>query len=376
MRLQALLTSWGGSRYVRVPQPRASSQGWKGYRRSSFRPSLAAASAGGSAEQPTAPQPLGSPQQQQPVQQASCGAWEQACQQVAAFQRQHGRLPRASADEQGVLLPGEHPLGVWCTEQQRRKAGSKGPPLSAQERAAVLAIEGWSWWATKRVIKPWQRCYFVPGEQALGGWINAQRKHFRGQQQPPLSPELIAALERTPGWSWGEYVVEPWEVRFQQVQDFVQQHGRLPRRTARSNSPFLPAEKELGVWVHSQRQKFKDQKLSAEQRQRGKGSTNRSSALTAEQQAALAAVPGWYWDEDDRWEQQRQQLEAFVWQHGRMPRKEPTRQEALLTGEKKLSIWYKCQRQRQKGTSGFPALTAKQLAALEAIPLWCSQEGP
>ena len=220
-----MVTSWGGSLFLRVRQHRALPQGWQTGRRS-LRLPLATASAGGSHEQPAAPQ-TASDAQQSPIPQPPPDAWEQACPQVAAFQRQHGRLPRATADAQGQpLLPGERPLGLWCTEQQRRKAGSKGPSLTVQEQAALLAISGWSWWVTKPVTKPWEQWRqeveafyqqhgrlprnsagrsipFLPGEQALGLWVNGQRDHYKGHMQPPLSAERIAALEGTPGWSWG-----------------------------------------------------------------------------------------------------------------------------------------------------------------------------
>ncbi|GAB4822671.1 hypothetical protein N2152v2_009717 [Parachlorella kessleri] len=98
---------------------RTPSRGWQRYRRSGIRPSLVAARVGDSPEQPRAPQPA-SGTQQPPKQQSPPNAWEQACQQVAAFQRQHGRLPEASGDAQGTLMPGERPLGLWCTQQQRR----------------------------------------------------------------------------------------------------------------------------------------------------------------------------------------------------------------------------------------------------------------
>ena len=148
----------------------------------------------------------------------------------------------------------------------------------------------------------------------------------------------------------------------QQVQTFVHQHGRIPRLLRREHTAISPLERELGKWCDKQRQRWK-------------GARDRPP-LTAEQQAALAAVPGWFWDEDDRWGQQRQKLEAFVRQHGRMPRTKATRKEPLLQGEQQLGSWRRIQRQRQRGTGGRPPLAAKQLAALEATPLWCSEDGP
>ncbi|GAB4822658.1 hypothetical protein N2152v2_009704 [Parachlorella kessleri] len=389
-----------------------------------------------------------------------------ACQQVAAFQRQHGRLPRASADARGPLVPGELPLGLWCVAQQRRKTGSKGPPLTAQERAALLAIPGWGWWASSRVTKTWvqvpweqrrqeveafheqhgrlprtaagkaspllpgerglgmwvirqRQCYkgnrrsllstertmaleatpgwvwepyspweqrrqeveafhqyhgrlpratageaspFLPGEKKLGAWMDRQRQCYKGNGQLSLSIERVAALEATPGWVWEDCT--PWELRCQQVQDFVRQHGRLPREEAGESNPLLPGERELGQWCGAQRQRFKG---------------NRQPSLNAAQQAALDSLPGWYWDranvEDDRWEQQRQKLEAFVRVHGRLPRIRGTYKGPLLEGERELAYWRYNQQRRKQGTGGYAPLSAKQQAALKATPLWGTRGG-
>ncbi|GAB4822679.1 hypothetical protein N2152v2_009725 [Parachlorella kessleri] len=378
MRLQAVVTSWGGSRWVRVPQHRASPQGWQAFRRSS-RPSLAAASVGGGPKQPAMPQKPDSPQPLPQVQQPPCNAWEQACQQVAAFQQQHGWLPRASTDAHGRLLPGERPLGVWCTEQQRRKAGSKGPPLTAQEQAALLAIPGWSWWATKRLNKPWEQrrqevedfyqqqgwlprqstgraSPFLPGERELGTWVNRQRQCYKSKKQPLLSAERIAALEATPGWAWEEWSLQPWEQRRQEVEAFYQQYGRIPRHKGGKTSPFLHGERELGTWVNRQRQCHKSDK---------------QSSLSAEPITALEATPGWYWDvEEEKWEQQRQKLEAFVLMHGRLPRSQPGSSDSVLPFEKELGSWMERQRQSYKRQK----LSAEQIAALEETPGWCWAE--
>ena len=304
---------------------------------------------------------------------------------MAAFQRQHGRLPKATAESHGQpLLPGERPLGLWCTEQQRRKAGSKGPPLTVQEQAALLAIPSWGWWATKPVTKPWEQRRqeveafyqqhgrlprsaggktnpFLPGEKELGNWVDRQRQRHKGNLQPPLSAEHTAALEATEGWIWEDYVA--WEARCQQVQDFMHQHGRLPREKGSERSPLLLGEKELGKWCYTQRL-----------RRKGK---SHQPPLTAEQQAALAALPGWYWDvENDRWEQQLQKLEAFVRVHGRMPRRLQTEKEPLLEGERQLAYWFQRQRGRELGTGSFAPLSVRQQAALKATPFWGTIGGP
>ncbi|GAB4813239.1 hypothetical protein N2152v2_000285 [Parachlorella kessleri] len=61
----------------------------------------------------------------------------------ARFQPSSGST--AGRDAEGPLQPGEGPLGLRCTEQQRRKGAS----LLVEERKALLAVLGWGWWATK-----------------------------------------------------------------------------------------------------------------------------------------------------------------------------------------------------------------------------------
>ena len=126
--------------------------------------------------------------------------------------------------------------------------------------------------------------------------------------------------------------------------------------------PLQPSEKQLGMWC-------------SKQRLRRKGSTN-MPPLAPEQQAAVTVVPGWFWDRADQWEQRRQQLEAFVRQYGRLPRTYPTRKEPLAEGEKDLGHWLLHQTRRQRGAHMTSPLAAEQLAALEAILLRCSKDGP
>ena len=135
-RLCAAPQTWRDGFCLR-PRRQASSQPWRATQHSR-RPLVAEADAGDRSVRPDNAEQKPPAQQQQ-----QHSSWLQTCEQVAAFQQQHGRLPRARADAQGPLLPGERPLGLWCTEQLRRKAGSKGLPLSAEERRALEAISGW-----------------------------------------------------------------------------------------------------------------------------------------------------------------------------------------------------------------------------------------
>lgn len=69
------------------------------------------------------------------------------------------------------------------------------------------------------------------------------------------------------------------------------------------------------------------------------------------------------------WETVRQQVEAFVQRHSRLPRQLPRPQLGLVEGEQELGQWVTLQRRRRDRSSG-TALSAAQKAALEATPRW------
>ena len=64
--------------------------------------------------------------QRQPQPQPS--SWSHLCEQVAAFQQQHGRLPLASGDAQGPLLPGERPLGCGAQSSSGARQAARSRP--------------------------------------------------------------------------------------------------------------------------------------------------------------------------------------------------------------------------------------------------------
>jgi hypothetical protein len=326
-------------------------------------------------------------EQEQQEPQGDLQQWEQMRQQVLAFQQAHGWLPRQGANKLGKLVEGERRLGKWCTQQRRRQNGSKGPPLSGSQVAALEAIPGWrkqaagthrpygprvSWeqrrlevvafcaqhgrWPRERGSKALP---LLPGEEELGRWCNTQRQRWKGNTSygRPLTPEQAAALEAVHGWFWEERQREPWEARYQQVAAFLRQHGRFPRRIATKDKPFGEGEQELANWCSAQRQRWRG---------------NIKPPLTPEQVAALEALPDWRWEERaEAWEQRRQQLAAFVQQHGRLPRSKGSQSRPPLEGEKELGTWLSHQRWLLRGHSAYAALSAEQLAALDAsIPGW------
>ena len=74
---------------------------------------------------------------------------------------------------------------------------------------------------------------------------------------------------------------EQWERRREQVAAFWQQHGRIPRHSDSKGEPLTEEERQLGAWCHRQRQRKAGTAVPP---------------LTPEQEAALEATSGWFWD--------------------------------------------------------------------------------
>ena len=77
---------------------------------------------------------------------------------------------------------------------------------------------------------------------------------------------------------------EQWERRRQEVKAFQQQHDRIPRVNGGKGELLTDEERQLGEWCVKQRQRKRD---------------TRGLPLTAEQEAALEAIPGWFWDGEE-----------------------------------------------------------------------------
>ena len=269
--------------------------------------------------------------------------WERQLRKVAAFQEQHGRIPRTDGSKEEPLTEEERKLGSWCHRQRQRKKGTASPPLTQEQEAALKAIERW-FWDDKEVSD-----VICTPSAAIGCWSAVARMldaPCSVQKQSVLCTRLLQERARAEA--------EAWERQRQQVTAFQQQHGRLPRQKDSAAVPFVAQEAELGRWCKRQRE-----------RKKGKGSC---SPLDPSQVTALEDLPEWWWEADPAaaWEQIRQQLAAFAQQHGRLPRQGRA---GVPAKEGRLGEWCATQRQRKRGTCT-PPLTVEQETALTAIPHW------
>ena len=215
---------------------------------------------------------------------------------------------------------------------------------------------------------------FAEEEAELGLWCHVQRQRKKGRgTRSPLSPAQVKELEALPGWRWETDPAAEWEAMRRQVAGFAQQHGSLPRATGAG----VPAEeRRLGKWCDRQRR-----------RKRG----TLAPPLSAEQEAALAAIPHWDWGQAHKqqpqeefevpaaWAQQLQLVIAFQLRHGRLPGEAAGRQQqqqqqqpppAAVEGEAELAAWCEEQRQYAEGIDCGQRLSPQQAAALGALPRW------
>ena len=119
---------------------------------------------------------------------------------------------------------------------------------------------------------------------------------------------------------------EEWQQRYEQLADFVKQHSRLPRKCG--SQPMLAEERELAQWCSTGQ------------------AVRRGAPLRPAPRAQAESSQSVH---DEQWEQQRQQVTAFVERHGRLPRPAGGQREPLLAGEQQLGKWGSAQRLRRKG---------------------------
>ncbi len=212
---------------------------------------------------------------------------------------------------------------TWINGQRRKYKKNK---LSQQQINALESIDGWMWDSLDEI---WWKKYtilqkFVEEHKRLPTineqcWIGDQRQKYRRNE---LSQEQIDALNQINGWVWNKRD-DAWWKNYVLLQKFVEKHKRIPT----FNENF---------WINSQRQNYKNNKL------------------TQEQIDALEQINMWMWDtRDETWWKKYTELQKFIKEHNRLP----THNE---------NGWVISQRQKYKKNK----LLQQQINALESIDGW------
>ena len=234
-------------------------------------------------------------------------------------------------------------MGHWVSVQRQNQASGK---LDEGRKHRLEQLPGWTWDPT---AEQWEAGFItlldyvkrhgtarVPfSAEGVGRWVGLQRAN-------KLSGKLDAGrqrrLQELPGWTWAAQK-EQWEEAFDQLQDYVRQHGH-----ARVPSSYVFRGIELGRWVLKQRTRY------------GKGS------LDSDRQHRLEQLPGWTWDPHaDKWEEGFNRLMAYFEHYGdaRVP-------SSYVVGNYPLGTWVA----KQRATFRRGTLDADRQRRLNNVPGW------
>jgi superfamily II DNA or RNA helicase len=270
-------------------------------------------------------------------------SWALAFSELTNFEKEHGHaMPPQTYEVDGIQL------GSWVSHQRMRYNKGK---LSKQEVGQFESLTNWSWdpleeswddfcqelqsFAERNGEANPPKTYKV-NDLPLGAWASRQRVLYR---KGKLRADRIARLEEMIGWTWDKGI-DVWESNFIKLTKYTSEFG-----TANPPQSFRDEYSNLGIWVNSQRVKYRNGRLSAELAIR------------------LESLRGWTWNPlDGIWESSYEKLLAFTdeFKHASVP---------VSTDDpelKELSGWISRQRQshRQK------TLDEQKIKLLESLPGW------
>jgi superfamily II DNA or RNA helicase len=239
---------------------------------------------------------------------------------LVEFVALNGRLPKKRSRS-------EIQLGTWVSTQRQKY---KKKILSQENIDSLNAVSGWYWEAEdpfpgnlEKLIEFFELNGRLPkpSDKPLGKWVSTQRQKYK---KKILSQENIDSLNAVSGWQWE--AEDPFPGNLAKLIELVALNGRLPKQS-----------EPLGTWVNTQRQLYKNGKLSQEKID------------------TLNAVSGWQWEAEDPFPGNLAKLIELVALNGRLPKqREP------------LGAWVNAQRQLYKNGK----LSQEKIDALNAVSGW------
>ena len=216
----------------------------------------------------------------------------------------YGELKRFKLIEKHVSPPQSHTsLGPWVS-QQRSFYRKKNTALT-QERINLLNAIGFIWekregiWETyfleiSKYISINGNSRISIHESSLGTWVDKQRQRYKNNL---LSDEKIKRLEQI-GFEW-DVNVSIWEENYKELEKYFLKNG---------HSNIDIRQTGVGVWVDTQRQKF------------------RKGKLTKEEISKLRKLKFIFNFDDERWDKNFKELKKLI----TLKEKLPTQKESSL----------------------------------------------
>jgi superfamily II DNA or RNA helicase len=176
-------------------------------------------------------------------------------------------------------------------------------------------------------------------EKRAAQWQADQRKYYK-KKAIFLTPQRVALLESTPGWSWEQE--DLWEPNRQNWITQSNKFGKNPNKHSHDEN-----EKRAARWQEGQRTSYR----------------KNETWMTQEKITILESTPGWTWMAEDAWEKSRQNWIAQSNRLCKSPNKHSDDE-----NEKKAGIWQCAQRKSYKQKE--KTLTNERIAILEATAGW------
>lgn len=166
--------------------------------------------------------------------------------EIATWCHQHDNTVRLHLQMREKYQPGLRAIHAAASAARGPDRPTTGWRRRHSEAATFLADRG-------RLPDP-----SIPEELPLAAWVTVQRlAYLRGE----LGPRKIILMGELTGWNLSPHQArldENWRQRLDQITEFVQTNGRVPRwRNHQSEH-----ERVLGVWLHGQHQARSEDTLS------------------------------------------------------------------------------------------------------------------
>jgi superfamily II DNA or RNA helicase len=270
--------------------------------------------------------------------------WWSGFDALAGYVATHNAYP-----PQGAVWQGRK-VGVFLNEVRTAYKADGWLTKFPDRVAALEALPGWAWnqrhanWEDHyEALAAWARAHgharpshgeLVDGFD-IGRWTAKQRAKIRAGR---LDSERTARLRALPGWL--DHTIEAlWEDGYRRLIAWTDAHGTSPAQKTVLDDGF-----QLGVWVASQRERWRRGRLDPRRAER------------------LEAIPAWSWTPHaGRWEQAYDRLVAYAARHGSVMRLPDGKVDGF-----DLAGW--ATNQRIAHARG--ELPADRATALEQVPGW------
>lgn len=191
--------------------------------------------------------------------------WNKNFELLQKYQSEYKIMPTQNTVYQDVQL------GYWANNQ---RAFQKRDKLTDELKVKLESIPGWKW-----IMISWDNTYNLLEEfvsekkrmisfmetykgKVLGQWVNTQKKKYAYGE---LDPSKKIKLEKISYWKWDEkkrIKIRPWQEYYKLLCKYVEEYKKIPL----IDNKTIYDDVKIGIWISTQRKKYKDGKLTDEQK--------------------------------------------------------------------------------------------------------------